>query len=73
MVASVSHMQTFLFQPYWNTFDQKANGEYFWEQCCRDLFGKKEWKYILNHENRYKTNNIPHEQKFQTYSAFIFT
>lgn len=34
---------------------------------------KKNESNFLNYENRYKPNNIPHEQKFQTYSAFIFT
>lgn len=37
----LKHIQTILFQTYWNTSDQKVSGEYFWEECCQDLFGKK--------------------------------
>lgn len=59
------HIETLLIKkPMENTSENSA---------VKTYLEKKNESNFLNYENRYKPNNIPHEQKFQTYSAFIFT
>lgn len=58
------HIETLVIKkPMENTSENSA---------VKTYLEKKNESNVLNHKNRYKTNNSPHEQKFQTYSSFHF-